>query len=56
MQQAPCSQKPLRHSVAAAQAEPFGFLVQAVPLQTLGATQSFVVWQVFRQLPLVPQT
>jgi len=55
-QQAPCSQKPLAHSVAPAQAAPVGFLVQAVPLQTFGATQSLDVEQMFRQLPFVPQT
>lgn len=56
MQQAPCSQNPLPHSVAAAQAAPFGFFEQVVPLQTFGETQSEVVAQVVRQLPPVPQT
>ena len=56
MQQAPCSQKPLAHSVAAAQVAPLGFFEQVVPLQTLGETQSAVVAQLVRQLPLAPHT
>jgi hypothetical protein len=51
-QQVPCSQKPLEHSVAPVQAVPLGFLPQLPPVQTLGATQSALVVQVTRQLPL----
>jgi hypothetical protein len=39
-QQTPCWQKPLPQSLPALQAAPIGFLVQAPPTQTLGATQS----------------
>lgn len=55
-QQAPCSQNPLPHSLAAAQAAPFGFFEQVVPLQTLGETQSEVEAQLVRQVPPPPQT
>jgi hypothetical protein len=39
-QHVPCSQNPVMHSVAAAQARPVGFLVQTPVTQTLGVTQS----------------
>jgi len=56
MQQVPCSQKPLAQSPGAEQVAPLGFLAHEVPLHTLGATQSFDVAHVVRQLPLTPQT
>jgi len=52
----PCSQKPLAHSLAAAQIAPLGFFEQVVPLQTLGETQSAVVAQLVRQVPPPPHT
>jgi hypothetical protein len=55
-QHEPCSQKPLAHSVAAAQVAPFGFFEQVVPLQTFGDTQSAVVAQLVRHEPPLPQT
>ena len=54
MQQAPCSQKPLAHSVVLVQAAPFGFFEQMVPLQVLGNTQSELLVQLVRQVPFVP--
>jgi hypothetical protein len=56
MQHDPCSQKPLAHSVAAAQVAPFGFFEQVVPLQTFGETQSAVVAQLVKHTPPEPQT
>jgi hypothetical protein len=53
-QQAPCSQKPLEHSVAAVHEAPFGRLPQLPPVQTLGATQFVSVVQLARQVPEVP--
>src|SRR5215831_6338717 len=49
-QQTPCSQNPLAHSVAAAQAPPSGFLPQLCAVQTLPTVQSLPVAQVARQL------
>src|SRR5439155_5650341 len=39
-QQAPCSQNPVRHSVAEEQAVPVGFLLQTPITHTLGVVQS----------------
>ena len=51
-QQTPSTQKPLEHSVAPAQAWPFGFLPQLPFWQTLGATQSVSAAQRFTQAAL----
>ena len=53
-QQTPCSQNPVTHSAAAAQAMPVGFLPQAPLTQTFGATQSASPVQEILQA-LVPQ-
>lgn len=49
-QQTPCSQKPLAHSVASAQAPPSGFLPQLLAVQTLPAVHSLPVEHEARQL------
>jgi hypothetical protein len=55
-QQTPCWQEPDAHSALAAQATPFVFLPQIVPLQTLAPLQLALVVHAARHWPLVPQT
>jgi len=49
-QHTPCSQKPLAHSVAAAQAPPRGFFPQLPAVHTFPVVQSVLAPQVPRQL------
>ena len=53
-QQIPCAQIPFAQSVLAVQVAPFGRLVQTLPMQTLGETQSVSAVQDVLQAP-VPQ-
>jgi hypothetical protein len=51
LQQTPCAQKPLLHSVPPAHAEPSGLRPQLEDVQTLPVVQSALVVQVASQLP-----
>lgn len=51
-QHTPCAQNPDTHSGAAAQAAPFPFFTQLVPMQVKGAVQSAVVVHDVLQAPV----